>query len=97
MKKKKLIARDFYLNKLISFKDTDMIKVITGIRRCGKSSLMGLMQEYLVNNGISENQIISMNFESMAYSDMNVNALYKYVTEKAVLNELIAFCQSVIS
>ena len=86
MKNKKLIARDFYLNKLIAFKNTDMIKVITGIRRCGKSSLMGLMQEYLINNGISENQIISMNFESMAYSDMNVNALYKYVTEKAVLN-----------
>ena len=86
MKKKTLIARDFYLNKLIAFKETDMIKVITGIRRCGKSSLMELMQEYLINNGISENQIISMNFESMAYSDMDVNALYKYVTENTVPN-----------
>lgn len=84
MKKKTLIARNIYLNRLIAFKDTDMIKVITGIRRCGKSSLMGLMQEYLLDNGISENQIISMNFESMAYSRMDVNELYNYVTEKSV-------------
>lgn len=84
MKKKTLIARDFYLNKLIDFKDTDMIKVITGIRRCGKSSLMGLMQEYLLNNGVSEKQIISMNFESMVYSDMDVKALYEYVCKNTV-------------
>ncbi|MBP1565754.1 MAG: ATP-binding protein [Oscillospiraceae bacterium] len=89
MKKKTLIARDFYLNRLIDFKDTDMIKVITGIRRCGKSILMGLMQEYLLNNGVSEKQIISINFESMVYSDMDVKTLYEYVCKNVVSDKKI--------
>ncbi len=76
--------RDLYLKKLISFQDTEMIKVITGIRRCGKSSLMKLMAEHLRKNGIRDEQIIEMNFESMIYSEMSVTDFYNYVKERVI-------------
>lgn len=76
-----LKSRDFYLNKLIAFKDTEPVKVITGIRRCGKSSLMKLMIKHLLENGIPDEQIISMNFESMAYRFINARSFYKYVDD----------------
>ncbi len=57
--------RTRYLKQLISFQDTDLIKVVTGIRRCGKSSLLELMEEHLRENGVAAEQIVSMNFESM--------------------------------
>ena len=59
----KLKKRDVYLNKLVAFRDTEPVKVITGIRRCGKSSLLKLMVEHLKETGISADQIIEMNFE----------------------------------
>lgn len=71
--------RDLYLNKLIAFKDTEIVKVITGIRRCGKSSLMKLMVRHLKDNGVKQDQIIQMNFESMEYQKMSVTELYQYV------------------
>lgn len=58
-----MIKRDDYLNKLILFKDLNVIKVITGIRRCGKSTLLEIYKDYLIKNDIKENQIISLNFE----------------------------------
>ena len=79
---RKLRRRDVYLDKLISFQDTEPVKVVTGIRRCGKSSLLKLMQEHLINSGVSQTQILSMNFESMEYSSMDVNAFYRYVKER---------------
>lgn len=79
---KELKKRDFYLDKLISFKDTEPVKVITGIRRCGKSSLMKLMIRHLQESGIPDEQIIFMNFESMEYRSMDVNQLYYYIKEK---------------
>lgn len=77
-----LKKRDFYLNKLIAFQDTEPVKVITGIRRCGKSSLMKLMIRHLRESGISDEQIISMNFESMEYRSMDIKSFYNYVCEK---------------
>lgn len=71
--------RDLYLNKLIAFKDTEIVKVITGIRRCGKSSLMNLMVRHLKDNGVKQDQIIQINFESMEYQKMSVTELYQYV------------------
>ena len=53
--------RTRYLKQLISFQDTDLIKVVTGIRRCGKSSLLELMEEHLRENGVAAEQIVSMN------------------------------------
>ena len=76
--------RTIYLEQLKAFRDTEMIKVITGIRRCGKSSLMKLMANELRADGIEEKQIIEINFESMRFSDMSAKDFYAYVTERAV-------------
>lgn len=84
---KTLKNRDFYLDKLIAFQDTEPVKVITGIRRCGKSSLMKLMIEHLRETGISDEQIIFMNFESMEYRSMDVKQLYDYVKNKKPENK----------
>lgn len=76
-----LKPRDIYLNRLIAFQDTEPVKVITGIRRCGKTSLLKLMQRHLLETGIVPQQIVSMNFESMEYRDMDVQAFYNHVKE----------------
>ncbi|MBE6079325.1 MAG: ATP-binding protein [Veillonella sp.] len=77
-----LKPRDFYLNKLIAFKDTEPVKVVTGIRRCGKSSLLKLMIAWLKEQGISDDAIVEMNFESFTYKDMSADDVYAYVKER---------------
>ena len=77
-----LKSRDLYLNRLIAFQDTEPVKVVTGIRRCGKSSLLKLMQKHLVETGIRQDQIIAMNFESMEYRKMDVHTFYNHVKGK---------------
>lgn len=79
MLKTELKRRDSYLKQMIAFQDTEMIKVITGIRRCGKSSLMKLMVQHLKDQGISSQQIIEMNFESMSLPEMDARQFYEYV------------------
>lgn len=79
MQKTMLRKRDLYLNRLIAFQDTEMIKVMTGIRRCGKSSLMKLMVKHLQETGIQNDQIIEINFESMSIPDMDARGFYEYV------------------
>lgn len=74
-----LYQRRVYLNKLIAFQDTEPVKIITGIRRCGKSSLLKLMIKHLLEQGKTHEQIIFMNFESMQFSNMSVRELYEYV------------------
>lgn len=83
-KSPQLKKRDLYLNRLIAFQDTEPVKVITGIRRCGKSSLMKLMVCHLLNSGIEREQIIEMNFESMEYRNMDALGFYNYVKEKCL-------------
>ena len=79
-----MIERTEYLNKLITLKDKQVIKVVTGVRRCGKSTLFRLFQEYLKKNGVSEKQIQSINFEDMAYSDLlEPKSLYNHVMKNA--------------
>lgn len=84
MQKTNLISRELYLRKLRAFRDTDMIKVLTGIRRCGKSSLMKLMAQWLRDNGIEDKQIIEINFESMQFSEMTVEEFYSHITERVI-------------
>ena len=76
--------RDRYLKKLIGFQDTEPVKVITGIRRCGKSSLLKLMIRHLRETGIGPEQIVEMNFESHDFRSMTSDEVYHYVKEKAV-------------
>ena len=80
----KLKNRDLYLNRMIAFQDTGMIKVMTGIRRCGKSSLMKLMAGRLRENGVQDAQLIEMNFESMRFSEMDARSFYEYVKERVL-------------
>ena len=83
----KLKTRPNYLNKLIGFKDTEPVKVITGIRRCGKSSLLKLMIEHLKQNGVLPSQILYVNFESFEFVEFNSTKLYNYVKERIVANK----------
>lgn len=82
-----LKKRDLYLNKIIAFKDTEPVKVVTGIRRCGKSSLLQLMILHLKEDGISDEQILEMNFESYTFKNMNSNTLYEYVKQHMIPNK----------
>lgn len=79
-----LKKRDLYLNKIIAFQDTEPVKVVTGIRRCGKSSLLKLMIARLKENGISDEQIVEMNFESHAFNKMDSDEFYEYVRQRII-------------
>lgn len=78
-----MVIRQEYLNKLISWKDENVIKVVTGIRRCGKSTLLQQYQSYLKDIGIDDEQIISLNFEELENESLlDYRALYDYIKEK---------------
>ena len=77
-----MIERTEYLNELIRWKDKDLIKVITGIRRCGKSTLFELYINYLKENKIEDDQIIKINLESVDYEFENYKDLYHYINDK---------------
>jgi predicted AAA+ superfamily ATPase len=75
-----LLARPQYLDQLVSFKDKDLIKVVTGIRRCGKSTLLDLFEEYLKSQGVENRQIIRLNLEYPEYHDLQTYMqLYDYI------------------
>lgn len=77
--------RDLYLKQLIKFKDKPLIKVITGIRRCGKSTLLSLFENHLKKSGVEEDQIIRMNFESFRFDELtNYKELHKYIDEQLI-------------
>lgn len=74
------IERRDYLDKLIAFKDKKLIKVITGIRRCGKSTIMEIFRNWLLNNGVSPEQILYLNFEDYDNIELrNPLALHQYI------------------
>lgn len=78
-----LINRPEYLNQLVQNKDVDLIKIVTGIRRCGKSSLLDLFHQYLLRNSVSEDHIVHMNLESLRYRDLtDYLSFYDYVSGK---------------
>lgn len=80
----KLKYREHYLDKLIGFRDTEPVKIITGIRRCGKSSLLKLMSAHLIETGILPEQIVEMNFESYDFRKFTSDDVYDYVKSRIV-------------
>lgn len=75
--------RDLYLHRLIKFKDKRLIKVITGLRRSGKSTLLSLFEQHLLKSGVHEKQIIRMNFESLEFDEINTyKTLHAYIMER---------------
>ena len=81
-----MVQRKEYLEKLIKWKDDDVIKVVTGIRRCGKSTLL---MQYLKSIGIEENQIVSVNFEELEYEELcDYKKLYAYIKDRLVADKI---------
>lgn len=81
----KRISRENYLSILKDFKDQQIIKVITGIRRCGKSTLLEIFKDYLKENGVGANKIISINLENADYEELqDRKKLYEYIKERLV-------------
>lgn len=84
-----MVQRKEYLEKLIEWKDDDVIKVVTGIRRCGKSTLLMQYQDYLKSIGIEENQIIAVNFEELEYEELcDYKKLYAYIKDRLVADKI---------
>ena len=84
-----MIKRELYLQKLIKLKDKRLIKIITGIRRCGKSTLFELFRNYLSENNVEDNRIISINFEDIDFENLRDNkVLYQYIKSKLVQDKM---------
>lgn len=84
-----MIERKEYLNKLKKWKDDSIIKVITGIRRCGKSTLLLQFQNYLLENAVEKEQIITINFEDLQYEELlDYKVLYKYINDRLQSNKM---------
>ena len=80
-----MVERKEYLTELISWKDEQVIKVVTGIRRCGKSTLLLQYQAWLKSNGVSDTQIVSVNLEELEYEELlDYKKLYAYLKERLV-------------
>jgi predicted AAA+ superfamily ATPase len=83
-----LVKRQEYLSQLLGFKDERLIKVVSGVRRCGKSTLLLQFMDYLKENGVRNEQIIYINFEDMNFSGLgNAKKLHKYVVSKMQKNK----------
>ena len=83
-----MLERNEYLNVLKRFKDKELIKVITGIRRCGKSTLLEMYKNYLLENQIEKEQIISINLEDLKYNFItDYMELYNYIIKKLIVNK----------
>lgn len=79
------LERKQYLEKLIAFQDKQIIKVVTGVRRCGKSTLMEIYQDYLRSQGITDKQIVAINLEDYDYYELrDPKALHTYIKERLV-------------
>lgn len=79
-----LLKRKEYLDALRRWRDKDVIKVVTGIRRCGKSTLLELFRSELLESGVGAEHIVSVNLEDFAFEDLlNPKALHTYILDKA--------------
>ena len=79
-----MIQRELYMKRIRPFMDTDLIKVMTGVRRCGKSVMLTLIQQELLERGVKAEQIISINFEDLRYAHLHTAvALHDEILAKA--------------
>ena len=79
-----MIKRELYMSRIRPFIGTELVKVMTGIRRCGKSVMLELIQQELTESGVSRAQFISINFEDMSYSHLQTaQALHDEITKRA--------------
>ena len=79
------IDRKEYLDFLVKSKDRQIIKVVSGVRRCGKSTLFEIYKDFLLENGVEKNQIISINFEDIDYEELtDYKKLYEYIKSKII-------------
>lgn len=80
-----MVERTEYIEKIKAWREEKVIKVVTGIRRCGKSTLLRQYRDYLVSTGVSQEQIIFINFEELEYEKLqDYHKLYSYITERLV-------------
>jgi len=78
-----IVMRRKYLDRLLEFRDEDLIKVVTGVRRCGKSTLLEMMRGHLIESGVPESRTVMLNMESLEFGDLpDYRALYKLIREK---------------
>ena len=82
-----MIFRENYVNKIMAFTDTPFVKILTGVRRCGKSTIMQMIMDELLKRGIAEKRIISLRFDSMEYEGMTAKELYEMLKTKLSDNE----------
>jgi len=83
MQKQKIINRPEYLKWLLNWKNEDVIKVVSGVRRCGKSTLFEIFKQNLTDNGVQPKQIISINFEDFDFDHLReASKLYSYLKEQ---------------
>ena len=91
-----LIERNDFLNQLVKLKDKHIIKVVTGIRRCGKSTLFELFQKFLTENGVKKNQIISINLEEGQYRNLKTSEqLYEEVISRLTRKKNYVFLDEI--
>lgn len=85
-----MIERKEYLNQLLSWKNQNIITVLTGVRGCGKTTIIKMYQEYLLNNGVNQSQIISINFDDLEYEELlDYHKLYLYIKDRLVENKMM--------
>lgn len=83
------LEREDYLDWLIRQKDKQIIKVVTGVRRCGKSTIFEIYQDYLLGNGVLPEQIIAINFENIEYENLlDYRSLYQYIKERLLPDKM---------
>ena len=82
-----MVQRDLYMEQIIPLIDNELIKVITGIRRCGKSYMLGLIKEELIKKGVKEHNIIIFNFDSKKYKNIKNNNELDKIVEKSIKNK----------
>ncbi|MBO5857910.1 MAG: ATP-binding protein [Clostridia bacterium] len=82
-----MIFRENYVNKIMAFTDTPFVKILTGVRRCGKSTIMQMIMEELRKRGINEERIVSFRFDSMEYEGLSAKELYNLLKTKLLEGE----------